>query len=120
MKKILVTGGTGFIGSAISNYFSKKGYKITILDNNSRGKLRRINKNNNIKFIKGDITKYKDVYNALKGQDCIFHLAAINGTRFFYEKPDKVLDVSCKGIINIIDAININGFLILSFFILLK
>lgn len=104
MKKILVTGGTGFIGSAISNYFSKKGYKITILDNNSRGKLRRINKNNNIKFIKGDITKYKDVYNALKGQDCIFHLAAINGTRFFYEKPDKVLDVSCKGIINIIDA----------------
>ena len=104
MKKILVTGGTGFIGSAISNYFSKKGYKITILDNNSRGKLKRINKNNNIKFIKGDITKYKDVYNALKGQDCIFHLAAINGTRFFYEKPDKVLDVSCKGIINIIDA----------------
>ena len=104
MKKILVTGGTGFIGSAISKYFSKKGYKITILDNNSRGKLRRINKNNNIKFIKGDITKYKDVYNALKGQDCIFHLAAINGTRFFYEKPDKVLDVSCKGIINIIDA----------------
>ena len=104
MKKILVTGGTGFIGSAISNYFSKKGYKITILDNNSRGKLKRLNKNNNIKFIKGDITRYKDVYNALKGQDCIFHLAAINGTRFFYEKPDKVLDVSCKGIINIIDA----------------
>ena len=104
MKKILVTGGTGFIGSAISNYFSEKGYKITILDNNSRGKLKRLNKNNNIKFIKGDITRYKDVYNALKGQDCIFHLAAINGTRFFYEKPDKVLDVSCKGIINIIDA----------------
>ncbi len=104
MKKILVTGGTGFIGSAISNYFSEKGYKITILDNNSRGKLKRLNKNNNIKFIKGDITRYKDVYNALKGQDCIFHLAAINGTRFFYEKPDKVLDVSCKGIINIIDV----------------
>ena len=34
MKRILITGGTGFIGSAISNFFSKKGYKITILDNN--------------------------------------------------------------------------------------
>ena len=45
MKKILITGGTGFIGSAISNYFCKKGYKITILDNNSRGNLRRINQN---------------------------------------------------------------------------
>ncbi len=104
MKKILVTGGTGFIGSAISNYFSEKGYKVTILDNNSRGKLKRVNKNKKIKFIYGDITKYKDVYKALKDQDYIFHLAAINGTKFFYEKPDKVLDVSCKGVINVIDV----------------
>ena len=42
MKKILVTGGTGFIGAAISKYFCDKGYQITILDNNSRGKLKRI------------------------------------------------------------------------------
>tara|TARA_Y100000996_G_C22471617_1_gene622350 strand:+ start:222 stop:1136 length:915 start_codon:yes stop_codon:yes gene_type:complete len=104
MKKILVTGGTGFIGSSISNYFSDKGYKITILDNNSRGKLIRIKKNKKIKFIYGDITNYNDVLKAFKGQDYIFHLAAINGTKFFYEKPDKVLDVSCKGIINVIDA----------------
>ena len=103
-KTFLVTGGTGFIGSSISNYFSDKGYKITILDNNSRGKLIRIKKNKKIKFIYGDITKYDDVFKALKGQDYIFHLAAINGTKFFYEKPDKVLDVSCKGIINVIDA----------------
>jgi len=105
MKKILITGGTGFIGAAISNYFSNKGYQITILDNNSRGKIKRIQSNKNkIKFIYGDITKYKDVHKACKGIDCIFHLAAINGTKFFYEKPDKVLDVSCKGIINIIDV----------------
>ena len=39
MKKILITGGTEyFIGAAISNYFVNKGYRITILDNNSRGK----------------------------------------------------------------------------------
>lgn len=105
MKKILITGGTGFIGSAITNYFCKKGYKITVLDNNSRGNLERINKyKNKINFIKGDITKYKDVLRASKGQNYIFHLAAINGTKFFYEKPDQVLDVSCKGVINVIDA----------------
>ncbi len=105
MKKILITGGTGFIGSAISNFFCNKGYKITILDNNSRGNLRRININKNkINFIKGDITKYKDVFNAAKGKNYIFHLAAVNGTKFFYEKPDEVLDVACKGIINVIDA----------------
>lgn len=105
MRKILITGGTGFIGSAIANFFSEKGYEITIFDNNSRGNLKRINLNKkNVRFINGDITKFKDVYYASKRQDCIFHLAAINGTKFFYEKPDKVLDVSCKGIINIIES----------------
>ncbi len=105
MKRILITGGTGFIGSAISNFFSKKGYKITILDNNSRGKLKRIKDNNkNINFILGDITKFEDVLKASKKQDYIFHLAAINGTKFFYQKPDKVLDVSCKGIINVVEV----------------
>ena len=105
MKRILITGGTGFIGSAISNFFSKKGYKITILDNNSRGKLKRIKDNNkNINFILGDITKFEDVFKASKKQDYIFHLAAINGTKFFYQKPDKVLDVSCKGILNVVEV----------------
>ena len=59
---------------------------------------------NKIKFIRGDVTKYSDVLKAAKGSNYIFHFAAINGTKFFYEKPDKVLDVSCKGIINIIDV----------------
>ena len=103
-KKILVTGGTGFIGSAISNFFSRRGYQITILDDNSRGKINRIKNKKNIRFIRGDITKYKDVYKSAKGQNYIFHLAAINGTKYFYEKPDRVLDVACKGIINIIDV----------------
>ena len=103
-KKILVTGGTGFIGSAICNFFSNKGYSITILDNNSRGKTNRIKKSKNINIIKGDIKNYDDVYKSASGTNCIFHLAAINGTKFFYEKPDEVLDVSCKGIINVIDV----------------
>ena len=103
-KKILVTGGTGFIGSAICNFFSNKGYHLTILDNNSRGKSNRIKKSKNIKIVNGDITNYNDVYRSAVGQSHIFHLAAINGTKFFYEKPDKVLDVACKGAINIIDV----------------
>ena len=66
--------------------------------------LEELIKTQNIQFIKGDITKFEDVHKASKRQDYIFHLAAINGTRFFYEKPDKVLDVSCKGIINVIEV----------------
>lgn len=104
MKNILVTGGTGFIGSAISNYLIEKKYKVTIFDNNSRGKIKNINNLKNAKFIFGDIKKYKDVEKACKNIDTVIHLAAVNGTKFFYEKPCEVLDVASKGIINIIDC----------------
>ena len=104
MKKILITGGTGFIGSAISKSLSLNGYEVTVLDNNSRGKLKNIKKYKKIKFISGDIRKYKDVLKACNKIDTVIHLAAINGTKYFYEKPSTVLEVSAKGIINIIDA----------------
>ena len=41
-KKVLVTGGSGFIGSAITKYLVKCGYKVTVYDNNSRGKITRL------------------------------------------------------------------------------
>ncbi len=104
MKNILVTGGTGFIGSAISNHLIKKKYKVTIFDNNSRGKIKNIYNLRKAKFIFGDIKKYKDVEKACKNIDTVIHLAAVNGTKYFYEKPCEVLDVASKGIINIIDC----------------
>ena len=104
MKNILVTGGTGFIGSAICSMLVEKGYKVTIFANNSRGKYRNIISLKKAKFIKGDIRKYKDVFKACKGIDTVIHLAAVNGTKYFYEKPDTVLEVAAKGVINIIDC----------------
>lgn len=41
-KNILITGGTGFIGSAITKYLVENGYSVTVLDNNSRGKQKRL------------------------------------------------------------------------------
>ena len=102
-KKILVTGGTGFIGSAICNFFSNKGYSITILDNNSRGKTNRIKKSKNINIIKGDIKNYDDVYKSALVQIVYSTLQQLMEQNSFM-KPDEVLDVSCKGIINVIDV----------------
>ena len=56
-KTFLITGGTGFIGSNISNMLVSKGYKVVVFDNNQRGKISRLN--NNIKFIRGDIRSKK-------------------------------------------------------------
>jgi UDP-glucose 4-epimerase len=42
MKKVLVTGGSGFIGSSITRYLVETGYSVRVLDNNSRGRLSRL------------------------------------------------------------------------------
>lgn len=105
IKNFLVTGGTGFIGSGICNLLIEQGHNVTILDNNSRGKISRILKfKKKIKFIKGDIRDKNKVFKSLKKIDAVVHLAYINGTKFFYEKPDLILDVAVKGLINIFDG----------------
>ena len=59
-QNILVTGGSGFIGSAITKYLVKRGKRVIVFDNNSRGKLRRLKDvQNKIKFIRGDIRDKK-------------------------------------------------------------
>jgi len=104
-KNFLVTGGSGFIGSAIVNYLSSSAKNVVVFDNNSRGKLDGLQKNKNVSFIKGDIRNRKDLRKAFLKihYDTVIHLAYINGTKFFYKKPTEILDVAVKGLVNIFD-----------------
>lgn len=105
MKRFLITGGTGFIGSAIATDLINKGYFVRIIDNESRGSLRRLSKiKNAFEYIKGDIRNFEIVKKSCKGIDVIIHLAYINGTKFFYSDPDLILDVGIRGMLNVIDA----------------
>ena len=105
MKNILVTGGSGFIGSNIVlRLLENKSYNISVLDNQSRGSIKRLkNVINKIKYINGDIRDLKVLSTATQNIDTIFHLAYVNGTRFFYEKPDLIMDVAVRGMINLND-----------------
>ena len=104
-KHYLITGGLGFIGSAITNRLLKNGYKVSVLDDLSRGKKRRIvKKSKNLIIINGDIRKIETVKKALSNIDAVIHLAYINGTKYFYTKPTDILEIAVKGIVNIIDG----------------
>lgn len=104
-KNFLVTGGTGFIGTGICKLLINLGHKVSVFDNNSRGKISRISSfEKKIKFISGDIRDRKKVFSSLKKIDAVIHLAYINGTKFFYEKPEIILDVAVKGLVNILDG----------------
>lgn len=104
-KKYLVTGGSGFIGSALVKRLIEEGNEVRVLDNNSRGSLRRINYiDKNIEFIEGDIRNREIVEEACKGVDSVCHLAYVNGTEFFYKMPEEVLDVGVKGMMSVIDS----------------
>ena len=104
-KTFLITGGTGFIGSNISNLLINKNYRVKIFDNNSRGSLQKIkNFKKKVKFIKGDIRNKKLLDRALKNTDAVIHLAYVNGTKYFYSKPVLVLDIAVKGMINIVEG----------------
>lgn len=104
-KKILVTGGTGFIGSTLVISLVREGYKVRVLDNGSRGSTRRLNSIlGKFEMINGDIRNPKIVEKVCRGIDSVIHLAYINGTEFFYSKPELVLEVGVKGMVNVLDG----------------
>jgi nucleoside-diphosphate-sugar epimerase len=104
-KRYLVTGGTGFIGSALVKKLVHHGHQVSILDDNSRGRPRRIaDVMDQVRMIQGDVRKPQDVHQAAAGMDGIIHLAYVNGTEFFYSKPEIVLEVGVKGMVNVLDA----------------
>lgn len=98
--KILITGGTGFIGAHLAKLCSSKGNVVHICDNNVRGKkddfILDILNNDKVKYFEKDLTCLEDVMSLDTDYDIVFHFAAINGTENFYKIPYSVLEVSLK------------------------
>jgi nucleoside-diphosphate-sugar epimerase len=104
-RHVLVTGGSGFIGSALVKSLVRHGDAVRVFDDNSRGALRRLHEvEADVEFVSGDIRDPAAVDAAMRGIDEVHHLAFVNGTATFYSAPELVLDVGVKGIVNVIDG----------------
>ena len=101
MKKILITGGAGFIGSYLANRLVNENYDIDIVDNQLRGDYSRLD--SKVKIHNIDLTVANELNKLPKNYDWIFHLAAVNGTDNFYKIQSKVFEVGVKSCLNIYD-----------------
>jgi UDP-glucose 4-epimerase len=104
MKRYLVTGGTGFIGSALVKTLVGVGHHVTVVDDASRGRWDRLGGLDGVVCCTMDVRDSYYLDMEIQNQDAVIHLAAVNGTRHFYEKPFEVLDVGVQGTLNVVRA----------------
>lgn len=113
MKNVVVTGGAGFIGKALVRALLDRGDFVTVLDDFSRSSYSALGKLQtedfrlmcwNISIVDPKVLTFDwHGKNPFQGADQVIHLAAINGTKNFYERPDQVLGVSIRGMLNVVD-----------------
>jgi nucleoside-diphosphate-sugar epimerase len=101
--QMLVTGGSGFIGAGLVRELVAGGHQVRVLDDHSRGRPERL-AGLDVEVVAGDVRDLQAVRAACEGVEVLWHLAYVNGTRFFYEKPDLVLEVGIKGALNTVEA----------------
>jgi nucleoside-diphosphate-sugar epimerase len=105
MTSYMITGGGGFIGSALCNKLAEQGHDVLAFDNFSRASHIREKLHPKVSIFDGDVRDKSALQEATSNKpDVLFHLAYINGTQTFYSHPDLVLDVGVKGAINTIDV----------------
>ena len=101
--KILVTGGAGFIGSSLCERLVAEGHSVLAYDSLFRGSLSNLSSlqgQPNFQFMQGDvrdIDRLDEAIEHLGGVEIIFHLAAVNGTKWFHEAAHSVIDVNING-----------------------
>jgi len=111
-KKILVTGGAGFIGSNLCEALLEKNNQVVCLDNFSTGKRENITpflKNPNFSLLEGDIRNLNDCINATKNVDFVLHQAALGSVPRSIKDPITSNDVNVSGFLNMLVASRDNG-----------
>ena len=105
MKKVLITGGAGFVGHALSKELLKRGYEVDVIDNLSIGNEAKVSPY--VKFLGGDIRAMDNIPN--KPYDYIFHLAALSRIQPSFQNPTLTFSVNVGGTRQVIEYAQKNG-----------
>jgi UDP-glucose 4-epimerase len=102
LGEVVVTGGAGFIGSAVVNLLLEKGYTVRVVDDLSTGDLRNLPDHPRLRFVKHDVTVAEGLGNVLNGAETIIHMAAVASVPECESNPMKAFKVNVRGLENII------------------
>jgi len=109
MRKVLVTGGAGFIGSNLVKQLLKDGVSVTVLDNFLSGYRDNLVPFSSVKIIEGDVRDKLSVETAVKGVDVVFHLAASVGNKRSIDLPITDAEINVLGTLNVLEAARKEG-----------
>lgn len=105
--KITITGGAGFIGSNMCEYFLNKGHEVVCLDNFATGhryNIEQLLNNSRFQLIEGDIRKLEDCKLAAEGADYVLHQAALGSVPRSLKDPITTNEVNISGFLNMLVA----------------
>jgi UDP-glucose 4-epimerase len=104
-RKILVTGGAGFIGSNLCIALAARGEQVVALDNLSVSESNLpILKEHGVEFVKADIADYEEMEKHFKGVDIVYHVAAMNRAQRSIEDPRAANAANITGTLNVLEA----------------
>ncbi len=103
MAKVIVTGGSGFIGSHVADALVDAGHQVTILDHRVRPQREDVN------FEDVDLMDVSSVQAAMKGAEHIFHLAAVSNVNYAYKYPVYTVALNMLGTTHVLEAARVNG-----------
>ncbi|MGC1203993.1 MAG: NAD-dependent epimerase/dehydratase family protein [Flavobacteriaceae bacterium] len=103
MKKYVITGGAGFIGSHIAEYLLQMGHQVTVIDNLRTGFDKNL-KGLNVRFFEEDIRNKPLIDKIITNTDCIFHLAALVSVPESLLKIRECIEINTTGTLNILEA----------------
>lgn len=108
-KKIVLTGGTGFILSYVAEHYARLGHEVVLFDNNEQHDIPPyiedlIASHGNVTIVKGDVVDRDAVNETISGADIVYHFAALMGTSARFKQEIRTTEVNVIGTLNVCQA----------------